>query len=78
MTDRADSWTATVNGAACVGSGLCAASAPGWFSLDANGRATAPGGPLDAAEEALEAAENCPAAAISLYTADSGDEVFTP
>ncbi len=78
MTDRTDRWRASVNGAACVGSGLCAASAPGWFSLDANGRATAPDGPLDASEEALEAAENCPAAAISLHTEDLGDEVFAP
>ncbi|MEV7342872.1 ferredoxin [Streptomyces sp. NPDC093544] len=74
MSDR---WTVQVESAVCVGSGLCAGSAPHVFALDTAGRAVGPKGTVDASDDLMEAAENCPAAAIALRTTDGG-EIFAP
>jgi ferredoxin len=59
----------------CVGSGLCAATAPDDFELDAEAksrprRAVSPGYP-----ELLDAAEMCPAEAISVVSARTGERL---
>ena len=71
-------WTVEVDTAVCVGSGLCAANAPECFSLDTSGRARQPEAPVVAADEVLEAAENCPATAITLRRTTGGEEIFVP
>jgi len=71
-------WTIEIDSAVCVGSGLCAGSAARAFTLDTAGRATAPESPVPADSDLLEAAENCPAAAITLRTAEEGKEIFAP
>ncbi|GGN59918.1 hypothetical protein GCM10011579_024550 [Streptomyces albiflavescens] len=71
-------WTVEVDSLVCVGSGLCAGSAPECFTLDTSGRARPPKAPVEAADEVLEAAENCPAAAITLRKTTGGEEIFAP
>jgi ferredoxin len=64
--------TATVDDMACSGHGDCALVAPGVFEVD--DVATVIGnGPR---ELLLEAAESCPAAAISVFHADTGDQIY--
>ncbi|MEU6374392.1 ferredoxin [Streptomyces sp. NPDC046909] len=73
-----EQWRIELDSAVCVGSGLCAGTAPTCFTLDTAGRATAPESPVPASPELLDAAENCPAAAITLRTAEEGKEIFAP
>jgi ferredoxin len=57
---------------ACAGHGDCAAIAPGVFAVDEI--ATVIGhGP---AKDILEAAQMCPAAAITVVDADTGEQVY--
>ncbi|MGK5545177.1 ferredoxin [Streptomyces sp. URMC 127] len=70
----AGAWRVTVDRSACIGSGICAALAPDFFHLeDERSR------PLRAAtgpdEALLDAADSCPAAAI---TVTEGTEVIGP
>ncbi|MFF5498166.1 ferredoxin [Streptomyces aquilus] len=76
--EQMEHWTIEIDSAVCVGSGLCAGSAARAFTLDTAGRATAPDSPVPADADLLEAAENCPAAAITLRTAEEGEEIFAP
>ncbi|SNX61926.1 ferredoxin [Streptomyces sp. TLI_55] len=78
QTEQPDHWTIEIDSEVCVGSGLCAGSAARAFTLDTAGRATAPASPVPADDDLLEAAENCPAAAITLRTAEEGKEIFAP
>jgi ferredoxin len=78
QTEQTEHWTIEIDSAVCVGSGLCAGSAPARFTLDTAGRATVPESPVPADPDLLEAAENCPAAAITLRTAEEGKEIFAP
>ncbi|HJA26362.1 MAG TPA: ferredoxin [Candidatus Fournierella merdigallinarum] len=49
----------------CIGCGLCAATCPAVFAMDAEGQARVTAQPADADEAAArEAAENCPAGVI--------------
>ncbi|WP_037576882.1 ferredoxin [Phaeacidiphilus oryzae] len=75
MTDR---WRVEVDRSLCIGSGLCAATAAGEFSLD-SARQSRPVAPeVDASEAVLEAAEGCPAEAITLRVAGTDEAVFPP
>jgi ferredoxin len=60
----------------CVGSGMCAATAPGTFALDAEGQAVviAPDG--DPVAAVLDAAEGCPLMAIRVTDAETGEVLF--
>ncbi|MFC5220665.1 ferredoxin [Streptomyces coerulescens] len=75
MTESTDRWTVEIESSICVGSGLCAATAPDCFTLDTAGRAVSAHRIVEPADEILEAAENCPATAISLHSGD-GKEIF--
>lgn len=75
MTER---WTVSVDKRVCVRTGLCAASAPEQFELDAGGQGRARSETLPASEEVLEVAESCPIEAISIVDAESGGSVFPP
>ncbi|WP_034088056.1 ferredoxin [Streptacidiphilus albus] len=73
-----DRWRVEVDRSVCIGSGMCAASAPQGFRLD-GARQSHPVEPeADASEALLAAAESCPVEAISLLLAASGDPVFPP
>ena len=56
----------------CAGHGDCALLAPGVFEVDDIARVVG-----DAPREVLiEAAESCPAGAITVIDADSGDQIY--
>ncbi|WP_116203947.1 ferredoxin [Amycolatopsis circi] len=68
------SWTVEVDGGVCIGSGMCASLMPEVFQLDgATARAVAESVGPD--ETVLDAADSCPAMAI---TVRDGAEVLGP
>ncbi|MER6961295.1 ferredoxin [Streptomyces sp. NPDC000618] len=75
MTDR---WSVTVDTRLCVRTGLCVASAPEEFALDAGGQGRARSETMPASEVVLEVAESCPIEAIGITDADTGKRVFPP
>ncbi|MEU4202002.1 ferredoxin [Streptomyces sp. NPDC045470] len=71
-------WRVTVDRGVCIGSGLCVATAPGGFALDA-ARQSHPVRPeCDASDDVLAAAEGCPVEAITVTDAVTGEAVFPP
>ena len=60
----------------CVGSTLCLHFASGVFALDDKGQSIVTDAEGDPSEKILEAAEQCPQAAIKLEDADTGEHVF--
>lgn len=71
-------WHVEVDRGVCIGSGLCAATAPGGFELDA-ARQSHPVRPeCDASDDVLAAAEGCPVEAITVTLAVTGEAVFPP
>lgn len=56
----------------CIGSGCCVATAPGVFELDDHAISTVINPEGASAADIREAAEGCPAQAISLYDAGGG------
>ncbi|MGW4384596.1 ferredoxin [Kitasatospora sp. NPDC004531] len=63
----------TVDQARCIGSGLCARTAPDALTLAANGRATPVRPTAAPSEELVEAAEMCPVEAIAVRHAGTGE-----
>ena len=63
---------AKIDDAACSAHGDCALIAPGVFEVDDVARVVGDG----PRELLIEAAESCPAAAISVVDADTGAEIF--
>ena len=72
------SWRVEVDGDLCIGSGGCVLRAPGAFELDAARQSCVRFEVMEASEEVMEAAENCPVEAISVWDAGSGAAVFPP
>ncbi len=72
--DGTAAWRVTVDRGACIGSGICAALAPGQFALDGE-RSRPLRGATEPDETVLDAADSCPAAAI---TVAEGTEVVGP
>jgi ferredoxin len=66
------SWQIEVDEHVCIGSGMCAALAPQWFSLDGE-HATVVANDVEPDELLLDAADSCPAMAITVT--DGGTEV---
>lgn len=73
-----DRWQVEVDRSVCIGSGLCAASAPDSFRLDTARQSHPLHDEADASEALLAAAECCPAEAIALRLAGSSEPVFPP
>ncbi|MCK7623438.1 ferredoxin [Streptomyces sp. RS10V-4] len=74
----AERWRVAVDRGVCIGSGLCAGTAPDRFRLDA-ARQSHPVDPeTEAADALLAAAENCPVEAITLTATPTGTPVFPP
>lgn len=68
------SWRIEIDGHACIGSGMCASLLPGTFRMD--GVVARPiTGSVDPDETVLDAADSCPAMAI---TVTEGTEVLGP
>jgi ferredoxin len=59
-------WKITVNRQACLGSGLCAGTAPNYFRLD-GGRSRAIREDIEPDDVVLDVADTCPAEAIAIY-----------
>ncbi|MEV5377605.1 ferredoxin [Streptosporangium nondiastaticum] len=74
----AERWHVRVDRGLCVGSGMCAGSAPGAFALDAGHRSRPLAEETDPSEEVLAAAETCPVEAITISRPDTGETVFPP
>jgi ferredoxin len=73
-------WRLAVDPDACVGSGACAATAPGYFRLewiDGRDQARPVGELVEPDEDALDAALSCPTEAISV-TEQPGGAVLAP
>jgi ferredoxin len=58
-------WRIEVDAGTCIGSGMCAALAPRWFTLD-GAHATAVAGDVEPDEILLDAADSCPVGAITI------------
>ncbi len=61
-------WKITVNRDACLGSGVCAATAPNYFRLD-GGRSRTIEDDIEPDDVVLDVANTCPAEAITVYDA---------
>jgi ferredoxin len=73
-----DRWHIEVDRSVCIGSAQCAHRAADAFRLD-SARQSHPVEPdADAAEQILEAAENCPVEAITITLVGSAEPVFPP
>lgn len=66
------SYVPRVDEYACAGHGDCALVAPAVFRVDEIAEVIADGAP----DEILEAARICPAGAITVVNADTGDQVY--
>ncbi|MGW1077576.1 ferredoxin [Streptomyces sp. NPDC002537] len=73
----ADGWRVTVDRHLCVGSGLCAATAPDAFRLDEARRSHPTEETTPPSDAVLEAAEGCPVEAITIR-GSAGEAVFPP
>jgi ferredoxin len=65
-------WKAQVNPTTCIASGICAAMAPQFFTLDGR-HATVTAEDVEPAEILLDTADSCPAGAITVF--DHGVEI---
>ncbi|MEU6223091.1 ferredoxin [Streptomyces sp. NPDC047042] len=73
-----DRWHVEVDRSLCIGSAQCVHRAPEGFSLD-GGMQSHPLAPdMDANEQVLAAAENCPVEAIMITLLAGGEPVFPP
>jgi ferredoxin len=61
-------WKITVDRGACLGSGVCAATAPSHFRLD-DGKSRAIQQDVEPDDVLLDVADTCPAEAITVYDA---------
>lgn len=68
------SWLIDVDGQTCIGSGICAGTAPDDFEL-VDGVARAKRSDIEESEAVVDAAESCPVEAILVKDADSGEIV---
>jgi ferredoxin len=65
-------WKVDVDAGACIASGMCAGMAPKWFVLNGP-HATVVAGEVNPDEILLDAADSCPATAITVT--DGGVEI---
>ncbi|MFV2109004.1 ferredoxin [Micromonospora sp. LOL_015] len=63
------SWQVSVDGQRCVGTGICAGTAPGHFSL-VDGVSRPAASDIDPADTVVDAAESCPVEAILVRDSD--------
>jgi ferredoxin len=68
-------WKVSVDKDVCIGSAMCVAIAPHRFVLDERQRSGPVEAEIDPDEVARDAAASCPAEAIGLVDADTGQPV---
>ncbi|MFE7133721.1 ferredoxin [Streptomyces sp. NPDC057638] len=73
-----DRWRVEVDRGVCIGSGMCAGTAPEGFRLDGARQAHPVTEETDESDGVLSAAENCPVEAIRISLHPSGAPVFPP
>ena len=71
-------WLLEVDHGACVSSGMCVGLAPAAFELTSARQSSPKAAEIDADDAVLDAAENCPAEAITITDAVTGAAVFPP
>jgi ferredoxin len=64
-------WVITVDRSACIGSGMCAGSAPGYFGL-VDGKVAPHSAEVAPDHDVAAAADNCPMEAILVTVRDTG------
>ncbi|MFF5263502.1 ferredoxin [Actinomadura viridis] len=69
-------WLIEVEGGTCIGSGICAGTAPDHFAVE-NGTSRPTRRRTEPAERVLDAAESCPVEAITVRVEETG-EVIAP
>ncbi|MEW1865499.1 ferredoxin [Streptomyces sp. NBC_00669] len=72
----ADDWTVEVDSRRCIGSGVCASTAPGRFALGSTGRSQPTATSVAPEERVLDAAFTCPVEAISVIDRSTGQSLF--
>lgn len=65
-----------VNYHRCVGSSICVLTAPHTFALNHDGQSAVTDPEGDPFETVLEAAEGCPTMAITVFDANTGEQLF--
>lgn len=68
-------WRVAVDKGTCIGSAMCVGIAPGRFALDERQRSGPVAAEVDPDEAVRDAAASCPAEAISLVDAGTGEPV---
>lgn len=74
----AERWLLDVDHRVCVSSGMCVGLAPTAFELTSARQSTPKEAEVDPDDAVLDAAENCPAEAITITDAVTGAAVFPP
>jgi ferredoxin len=69
-------WQVSIDSGTCIGSGVCAGTAPAYFTLD-GGYGTPVANEVDPNEDVVNAAESCPMEAI-LVRENGTDKVIAP
>ncbi|MDT0473294.1 ferredoxin [Streptomyces sp. DSM 41014] len=72
----ADDWTVEVDTRRCIGSGVCASTAPGRFTLNNTGRSQPTTPTVTPEDRVLDAAYTCPMEAITITNGGTGRSVF--
>jgi ferredoxin len=67
-------WKLTVDRFVCIGSGLCAGTAPRYFRIDPDRRSHPVSPLIDPDQELLDVAISCPVEAITVTVIESGSE----
>ncbi len=68
--------SASVDHDICIGNAMCTSIAPNAFTLSDDRRSVPTTPNADSVEQIIEAAENCPVAAISITYTDTGQKLF--
>jgi ferredoxin len=69
-------WKVAVS-SACIGSGVCAGTAPKHFALGPDGRSHPLASPVEPDDAVLGAAASCPMEAIAVTDAETGEPIDT-
>jgi ferredoxin len=70
------SWRLSVDRSRCMGTTICASTAPGRFEINREGQSQPAAETAAPADDVMRAAELCPMEAISVALAATGEELF--
>lgn len=69
-------WRLLVDRSRCMGTTICASTAPSGFEIDGRGQSRPTAEIVAPADEVMNAAQLCPVEAISILLAATGEELF--